>query len=135
MKVVIDANIIISAILGSKVTNEIIVSEKYELYAPRMIFSEIVRHREEISDKSGINEAEFYETLSALAVFIKLVDYINYQGYIEKAKEAIGRRDIKDSDYIACALEIDADFIWSNDKDFSVQNDVEVKNTSEVMRL
>lgn len=135
MKVVLDANIVISAILGSKVTNEIITSEKYTLFAPRMIFSEIIKYKDEICEKASLNEKEFYETLNALTAFIRLVDYTKYQDYIEEAKNAIGHRDIKDVDYIACALALNANFIWTNDKDFSAQDLVSVNNTSEVMRL
>lgn len=134
MKVVIDANIVISAILGSSATINIITSEKYELCAPRIIFSEIVKYQKEISERAGLGEREFYETLNALAVFIKLIDYTSYQDYIENAKIAIGKRDVKDVDYIACSLAIGAGFIWTNDKDFSAQNLVRVKNTEDVMK-
>ncbi|MEK6855886.1 MAG: PIN domain-containing protein [Nanoarchaeota archaeon] len=133
MKVVLDANILISAILGSKSTIDILTSEKYKLYAPRIIFNEVVKYKDEIIAKANIDEKSFYETLNALTKFIELKGYIDYQENMEKAKEAIGKRDIKDSDYIACALSIGADFIWTNDKDFSSQSLVKTKKTHELI--
>ncbi len=57
---------------------------------------------------------------------------MDYREHLEKAQKVIGERDIKDADYIACALAKKADFIWTNDKDFSSQDLVATKTTYEI---
>jgi putative PIN family toxin of toxin-antitoxin system len=133
MKVVVDANIVISALLGSKATIDILTNEAYEFYAPDIIISEIRKYKKELCKKAGYSSEIFDNSLNALLKFIKTIDEIQYQIYIQNAVDAIGKRDVKDADYIACALALGADFIWTNDKDFTSQAIISIKTTKELM--
>ena len=133
MKVVLDANIIIAALLGSNATLRLLVSPEHELYAPHKIIDEIKKYKQYICEKSGQTEEDFTINFEALLAFIDVLDYSDYEKQIEASKEAIAERDWKDTDYLACALAIQADFIWSNDKDFSAQQLVLMKTTQQFM--
>ena len=74
---------------------------------------------------------EFDIYFEALIFFVNILNYKEYEDYLEKSVNAIKRRDIKDADYIACALAINADFIWTEDKDFSEQKLAKIKNTTQ----
>lgn len=49
---------------------------------------------------------------------------------MEKSKTVM-TRDVQDADYLACALAIHADFIWTNDKDFLTQQIILTKTTQQ----
>jgi predicted nucleic acid-binding protein len=130
MRIVVDANIIIGGLLGSRGKLAIITSQNHKIYAPEIIIKEIIKYKDKISEKMEWSDEEFDFYFDALLIFIKSIEKEEYIKYLEKAKNAI-IRDVKDSDYIACALHLKADFIWTEDKDFSEQSLVKVKTTNE----
>ncbi|MBS3127570.1 PIN domain-containing protein [Candidatus Woesearchaeota archaeon] len=131
MNVLLDANIVIAALLGSRATRTILISQQYNFYAPQWIIEEIKKYKKFICEKTRKTEEEFDIHLRSILVFIKIVHYAEYEHVMEKAKALIGKRDIKDSEYIACALAVYADYIWSNDKDFKAQKSILIKTTEE----
>lgn len=131
MRIVLDANIVIIALLGSRATVVILTSQNHKFYAPTKIIEEIKKCKQLICEKAEITEEEFELNLEALLKFITILEFIEYDVFMEQATELIGYRDIKDADYIACALAVCADFIWTNDKDFSVQERIKFKTTDE----
>ncbi len=48
MIIILDANIIIAALLGSKGKTTILTSQNHKFYAPEVIIEEIKRHKDEI---------------------------------------------------------------------------------------
>jgi len=131
MRIVLDANIIIAALMGSRGKLTILTSQNYEFYAPKFIIQEIKKYKNEICERTDWTSEEFNVYFDALLLFIDVLDYEQYQDYIDNAKKVIQDRDLKDVDYIACALSTKADFIWSDDKDFSEQQLVKIKTTDE----
>ncbi len=129
MNIVLDANIFIAALMGSRSHIVIITSYHHKFYAPRKIIEEIKKHKEYICERSGYTSEEFDAAFNALVVFVKLMERSEYNAFFKQAKHALEKRDLKDADYVACAQVVHADFIWTNDKDFSVQNLVKTKTT------
>lgn len=135
MKIVLDANILIAALMGSRGTLNIITAQNHIFYAPSKIVDEIQKHKAVIFEKINISEKEFDENFKALLVFVKVIEYFNYYVHIDTAREALSQRDINDVDYLACALLVGADFIWTNDSDFSKQNLVPTRTTQEFIDI
>jgi predicted nucleic acid-binding protein len=133
MNVVVDANILIAALLGSKTAITLITAQEYSFYAPRCIVDEVRKYRDYICQKAEQTVEEFDVNFDALMVFVQVLEYSEYYKHMEKSREAIAERDWKDADYIACALAIPADFIWTNDKDFTAQTLVPIKTTQQMM--
>ncbi|MBI2135808.1 PIN domain-containing protein [Candidatus Woesearchaeota archaeon] len=131
MIIVIDANIIIAALLGSRGKIAILTSYNPRFYAPSFVIDEIKKYKQQICAKMNWTFEEFNIYLEALLVFITLIDYEDYERYLEKSLSAIKQRDVKDADYIACSLLISADFILTEDKDFSEQKLVGIKTTAQ----
>lgn len=129
MRIILDANILIAALLGSRGRLIILTSQNHEFFVPKKIVEEVKKYEQLICQKAGCTSEEFKENLNALLFFIKAVEYGEYEKHIKEAEVAIGGRDIKDSDYIACALHVKADFVWTDDKDFSAQELVAIKTT------
>lgn len=135
MRVVVDANIVFSALLGSTAAIRILTNEAIEFYAPEVIFSEIRKYKKELCKKAGYSSEDFDNILNALLKFVKTIDETQYQKHMQKAVDAIGKRDIKDADYIACALILKADNIWTNDKDFTSQKIIPIKSTKNLINI
>lgn len=134
MIIVVDANIIIAALLGSRGKLTILTSQNHTFYAPKKIIDEIRKYKTDICEKSGQTPEEFEQNFNALLTFITPITDIRYEFNMSKAREAISGRDVKDADYIACALAINAGFIWTDDKDFRAQNIVPIKSTADFIQ-
>ncbi len=129
MKIVVDANIVIAAILGSRGKLNILTSQNHKFFVPAFIIDEINKHSKTICKRAGLSSEEFEEILESILTFVEIVEYSEYINYVSKAYNSMKRRDLKDHHYVACALSVNADFIWSEDKDFFEQKIVVVKNT------
>ncbi len=78
MKLVLDSNIIFSALIKKSTTRDIILSDIYDLYAPEYVFTEITEHKELLLRKSKMNEEDFDALLLLLQKHIHLVSKENY---------------------------------------------------------
>tara|TARA_Y100000034_G_scaffold130846_1_gene190318 strand:- start:3628 stop:4041 length:414 start_codon:yes stop_codon:yes gene_type:complete len=134
MNIVLDANIIIAALLGSRGKLIILTSQNYNFYAPKKIIEEIKRYEKEICNKIDCSIEEFNINFKALMFFINIIEQTKYKEHIDRAKIEMKERDVEDADYIACALAVNADFIWTEDKDFLDQNLVNVKTTEQFIK-
>jgi|SRR3989344_5236373 len=131
MKIVLDTNIIMAALMGSRAALIIITSQHYELYAPEGVITEIKRHKNFICRFIKQNTREFNINLHSILEFVHILSIKEYTPYLTKSLELMKDRDSSDAVFIACAFCIKADFIWSNDKDFKEQNLFQTKTTQE----
>jgi predicted nucleic acid-binding protein len=132
MKLVVDANVVISALIADSKTRELIVTLEPNLLTPEFVHDEIENYEELIVEKSGMVPDRVAQFIDLLFQYIEVVPASEFYPYIEQAEEAIGDTDPDDVLYIACALASDAD-IWSDDSDFEEQSVVEAHSTSNVI--
>ena len=104
MELVVDTNVLISAIIKSSKSRELLCSQKLVLFAPEHIISESLSNKEEIIGKAGISESEFNELLAILLSKINLA--------------------------LSIAKNIP---LWSNDKELKEQSLVKVLSTEEIV--
>ncbi len=128
MEVVIDTNVIISALIKSGKTREIISKSYFDFITPAYTLSEINKHKDEIFKKAKISQEEFNELLDRLFRHIRILNPKAYSSYLDKANELI--KDADDVPFLACALYLNCP-IWSDDKHFQKQKAVKVLKTSE----
>ncbi len=133
MRIVVDANIVIMALLGSRATYVILTSGNHLFYVPKKIIQEIKKHSLLVCEKLNISSEEFRDNLQAVLLFVRSITREECEPWLEKAKQALDARDSSDAEYLACALAVQADFIWTQDKDFSAQHLVLVKNTQQFL--
>lgn len=121
-RLVIDANRIVSALLKEGATREAILKTRSSLFAPEYLREEIATHLPEFARRAGVAERDLEVVLSLLLRRIEWVAPDAYQPQLARAKHALGRVDPNDVPYLACALAIQADAIWSHDLDFDRQH-------------
>ncbi|MCZ7380579.1 MAG: PIN domain-containing protein [Candidatus Methanoperedens sp.] len=133
MKLVLDSNIIFSALIKKSTTRNIILSDVFELHAPEYIFSEITKHKELLLKKSKMNEGDFDALLLLLQKHIQLVQKEKYNEKMAPAEDILKDIDVTDSPFLALALALNCK-IWSNDRHFKQQDKVGACTTKELTK-
>ncbi len=133
MKLIIDASIAIAALLGSKITKEILLSKSIELYTPKYLFEELEKHKQEIDLLSKLSLEDRNKLFDELKLKIKVIPKEQFDMFLTKANELIS--DKEDTEYLALSLSINNRPIWSNDSHFKEQLIVSVYTTKELLGL
>ncbi|SFG11515.1 Predicted nucleic acid-binding protein, contains PIN domain [Halopelagius inordinatus] len=132
MKLVVDANVVISALIADSKTRELIVTLEPDLLTPEFVYDEIGNYTELIVEKSGMSPERVAQFIDLLFQYIEVVPVQEFYPHIEEAEAAIGDTDPGDVLYVACALAEDA-AVWSDVTDFDEQPLVETYSTSDVI--
>jgi len=131
---VIDTNILISALIKESVARKIIVNSRQNLLLPEFELEEIKNHRNEIMQKADLSDKEFDILLLRLLNYIKVIPVNIILPYREEAVEIIGNIDRDDVQFIATALAFNCP-IWSEDKHFKKQKTIKIITTREMLRF
>lgn len=132
MRVVIDANRVFSAVLRDGATRRIVFSTSAQLFAPELLRREIEDHLAELVQRSGLSASQVKQLLQRIFAEITWVGEPAMAPHLAIATKAIGKRDPTDVPYLACALAIEADAIWSHDPDFDVQDLIPRKKNADL---
>lgn len=133
MKLVIDANVVISALIADSKTRELIVTLEPDLLTPAFVHDEVENYEDLIVEKSGMEPDRVAQFIDLLFQYIEVVPADDFYPAIERADEAIGDTDPDDVLYLACAIANDA-AIWSDDSDFDTQDLIDTYSTSGVLK-
>ncbi len=132
MRLVIDTGILISALLKDSATREILLLSSIEFLLPEYAFEEFERHKDKISERSGLSPEDIDVLMTLLTENITIVPASRIKPYMEKAYKMIGGADPFDVPFVALALATDNDGIWSNDKHFENLKGISLWKTSDV---
>ena len=135
MNIVIDTNILFSALIRDSITREIIVESGWNIYYPEISFHEIRKYKTYILGKSGMDEDEYKKLLNDLLNQITIIPEESIRCKLEEARKVIGEVDPDDVVFIAAALGLEDSVIWSDDKDFDKQDKVKVLKTVDMVGL
>jgi predicted nucleic acid-binding protein len=134
MRLVIDTNRILSALLTKGFTREIITSTNFEFYTIDYVLEELRKHKTYILKKAGMNDSEFELLFNLVMENINIISDKKVKHRMEKAINIMKNIDIKDSPILACALSIPNEGIWTEDKDFDKQNTVKIWKTKDLKK-
>ena len=132
MLLVVDANVIMSALVARGHTLDLFFSRNLQLFVPDFIFTEIKKHKKEILTKSGLSEREFELFMNLIITRVKIVSAEEIKQYVKRASKI--SPDPDDSIYFALALKTECP-IWSNDKMLRHQSVVRILSTQDILRL
>ena len=132
MKRVIDANVVISALIADSKTRELVVTLEPDLLTPAFVYDEIENYEELIVEKSRMEPGRVAQFVDLLFQYIAVVPVDEFHPAIKEADAAIGGTDPDDVLYLTCAIASDAT-IWSDDSDFDEQDVVKRYSTSGVI--
>lgn len=112
--VVVDANIILSALLGGK-PSIILFDSRFQFVTTEFTIKEVKKYLPKLAKKLDIPQEELNLLLEKLPLLVYENNFYNYKS--EKAKDMIGEIDEKDIEILALALKLET-YLWSQDKDF-----------------
>lgn len=118
MMLVIDANILIRAVLGSRVLSLLRkYSGQVEFMAPDAVFEEAREWLPAILGRRNVPIDPAMTALASLAEFVQRVESETYARFETLARQRIDRRDADDWPVLATALALGCP-IWTEDTDF-----------------
>ena len=133
MKVILDVNVILSALIRDSTTRKIILNSEFDFYFPEFSLHKIRKYKDYILEKSGLTEEEYNKILAILFKYIKLVPTEEIEKNWDEAKKIMGHIDEEDVVFIAVALSISDSVIWSDDRHFEKQGKVKVLKTENMV--
>ncbi|MBU1204154.1 MAG: hypothetical protein KKG60_03755 [Nanoarchaeota archaeon] len=137
MKIVVDANVIFSALLSKRGTFDIFfinkVLNKFEFIAPEFLLIEINKHFNEILKRSKLSSIEILGLFKFLKEELDFIPFSEFNSFLDKALD-LTREHEKDVQYFSLALKTGCP-IWSNEKRFKKQSSIQILDTSEMLRL
>ncbi|MBI2110045.1 putative toxin-antitoxin system toxin component, PIN family [Candidatus Woesearchaeota archaeon] len=135
MQVVLDTNILFSALIRDSKTRKLILEYEGIFLFPEYIFEEAKKHKDEIFRKSRMSADEFNELLALILRKVNIVPSEVLEPHRQEAYLIVKDIDINDALFVACALAYKGSIIWSNDADLKKQSRIRVINTMEAMKL
>jgi predicted nucleic acid-binding protein len=114
-KLAVDANPILSAIIGGKARSVFLYADRISFYTTLFNFKEVGKYIPALASKRSLPLDDLYLALSTLPISVCDVEF--YTDTLKKAKSLIGGRDQDDIHLLGLALKLSSP-IWSNDRDF-----------------
>jgi predicted nucleic acid-binding protein len=115
---VLDANILIRAVLGKKVRQQLITySGIVDFLVPDICIDETTKYLPIIFEKRNINCDIPLEIFSHVKNLLQIIDKNLYEEYAKEAQLRTKNRDLQDWPIVATALLFNCP-IWTEDKDF-----------------
>jgi predicted nucleic acid-binding protein len=116
--IVLDANILIRAVLGRRVRE---LLQKYahtiNYFAPDVAYEDAQKYLPHLLEKRGIAPKAALDVLASLAPIVQALEFEFYAELQEKALNRIAQRDADDWPVLACAMTLHCP-IWTEDADF-----------------
>ncbi len=132
MRLVVDTNRIIAALIKDGLSRHIILHFEGELITIGFSKEELSEHKNEILKKAQISETEFEMIIEKLFSKLIVLDDQVITSTIKEAREIMEKIDPSEVPFIAAAIATQSK-IWSDDKHFKKQNRIEVLNTKELI--
>lgn len=122
MKVVVDANKLLASLIKDGPTRHQILTTTSMLYAPDFLRLELAKHRGVVLRKSKLASADLAQLEMCVLARVRWVSDADVMAHLAPARKALDTIDPKDVPYLAAALAVGADAIWSDDTDFDAQS-------------
>jgi predicted nucleic acid-binding protein len=115
---VVDANILVRAVLGKR-AREVIETHAEDVlfFVPESAFAEAEEHLSALVVKHGGDPENALILLRSLSRLVELIGGEVYGEFEKEARERLARRDPEDWPILACALALRCP-IWTEDTDF-----------------
>ena len=134
MKIIVDTNRILAALLSKGDTRRIILSSNIEFYTLDYVTEEINKYMDYILEKTGMNKKDVDLLFSLFMQNITIIPEEDIKPNMKKALEIMKSIDPKDTPVVACALSVKNSIIWSEDKHFDRQSKIKIYKTKDLLK-
>ena len=116
--IVLDANILIRAVLGKRVRELLLAhAAAVRFFAPDVAYADARKYLPALLEKRGVKSAAAIAVLDTLEFIVHPLELDHYAGLKQQALQRIAMRDADDWPVLACAMTIDCP-VWTEDADF-----------------
>ena len=116
--IVLDANILIRAVLGKRVRELIFGhSQTVKFFAPDIAYADARKYLPALLKKRGVDATAAMLVLDCLESIVQSIDAELYDGMQQQALQRIAARDADDWPVLACAMTLGCP-VWTEDSDF-----------------
>jgi predicted nucleic acid-binding protein len=135
MKLVIDTNRIIAALIKDSANRKVLFSDIFILFTPQESLNEIRKYKDYILKKAKMDEADFDKLFNQIVLKVSIVDFEKIRPELEQAERVMKSIDIKDKWFLAVGMALHLDGIWTEDKHFSQQKTLKPFTTKMMLDL
>jgi len=118
MRLILDTNILIAALIKDSITRRILLLPGLEFLLPVFALDELATHRSKIVRATRLKGDELDLLLTLLLTSVTIVPFERIAPYLPEADTLIGAIDPNDVPFVALALAEEHEGIWSNDRAF-----------------
>ena len=116
--IVLDANILIRAVLGKRVRELILANAAtVKFFAPDVAYADARHYLPALLEKRGVPSDAAMKVLDTLEGIVQPIDLELYDGMRQQALQRIAVRDADDWPVLACAMTLGCP-VWTEDADF-----------------
>ena len=116
--IVLDANILIRAVLGKRVRALILENVgTVQFFAPEAAYADARKYLPALLEKRGIPSGAAVQVLDGFESVVQTVELELYEGMKQQALQRIAVRDADDWPVLACAMALGCP-VWTEDADF-----------------
>ncbi|PUE30127.1 nucleotide-binding protein [Limnohabitans sp. JirII-29] len=116
--IVLDANILVRAVLGRRVRELLLEhAEHIKFFTPDVAYEDAKKYLPGLLDKRGVSEVVVVQVLDQLQSIIQVIDSEIYGAMKTQALQRIASRDADDWPVLACAMALNCP-VWTEDADF-----------------
>ncbi|HEY0089503.1 MAG TPA: PIN domain-containing protein [Candidatus Lokiarchaeia archaeon] len=113
-------------------TRKILLKPEFDFFIPDYYLAELNKSKSDLLEKVETEEVDLNKLIFLLHERIFNVPEQEYSKNIKKAEEIIGSIDSKDIPFLAVALSLNVNGIWSNDKHFQRQKKIPIYYTTKL---
>jgi predicted nucleic acid-binding protein len=131
MKIVVDANIFISALIGGKAA-ELLFNPNFDLLTTERTTWEVKKYLPQLAEYTEETSAHLLSLFELIP--LRACQSKEYETSLSMARLLVGDRDPCDVDILALTLETRVP-LWSNDSDFENIDEITLFKTEDVIEL
>ncbi|WP_242649102.1 PIN domain-containing protein [Syntrophothermus lipocalidus] len=127
-----DANVILSALIGGKAIRVFIEAKELKFVTTDRAVGEVREYIPVLAKRKSLSRNVMEAVFSLLE--LEVVEKEAYLQHVPTALELIGRRDPDDADLVALALALNCP-VWTNDNDLVELKEIKTLTTAEILCL
>lgn len=133
MRLVIDTNVVIAALLRESTSRRILSSPHHTFILPEHGRAEIQQHLDELLPRMGMTRDEAELLLALVTARVETIPESEFRAHLPDARHIMRELDPDDAVFVALALAVPCDGIWTQDKALKRQTRVKTWTTGEIV--
>lgn len=123
----------IAAFLRDSTVRRILTSSLLEFFVPRFLFEELDVHLGELTSRAGLSDREVRRLRGRLDAYLTVIPAETLRPHMGPALRIMADVDRQDAPYVAAALAVACDGLWSDDPHLRQQSAVPCWTTKELV--